>query len=169
MYYAQMRKFDVANGVGIRSTLFVSGCRHQCKGCFNEAYQDFHYGHAWDEKAEATFMNYLNDPNVHGVTFLGGEPMEQIEDEDFLNLLKRIKRETNHSIWIYSGYTYEAIITHSKRLALLKWCDVLVDGPYIESLKDLTLRFRGSSNQRIIDVKASLASEKVVLYELSYK
>ena len=112
-------------------------------------------------------MNYLNDPNVHGVTFLGGEPMEQIEDEDFLNLLKRIKRETNHSIWIYSGYTYEAIITHSKRLELLKWCDVLVDGPYVESLKDLTLRFRGSSNQRIIDVKASLALEKVVLYELS--
>lgn len=164
MYYAQMRKFDVANGVGIRATLFVSGCHHHCKGCFNEAYQDFHYGNVWDEAAEQTFMTYVKDPNVHGVTILGGEPMDQIEDDALLNLVRRIKAETNHSVWIYSGYTYEAIRSHKKRFELLKMCDVLVDGPFIEEQKDLMLRFRGSSNQRIIDVKASLATGAVVPY-----
>lgn len=166
MYYAQMRKYDVANGTGIRSTLFVSGCTHQCTGCFNKDYQSFNYGNVWNEEAEERFMSYLMDENVHGVTILGGEPMDQTEDESLYNLLKRIKTQTNQTIWIYSGYTFEAILKDPKKFALLKWCDVLVDGPFIESLKDLNLKFRGSSNQNIIDVQASLTEDKKVLLYL---
>ena len=165
MYYAQMRKFDIANGIGIRTTLFVSGCTHQCPGCFNKDYQAFNYGKVWDSEAEDTFMSYVNDENVHGVTILGGEPMEQTQDDCLYNLLKRIKTETKQSIWLYSGYTFEAILKDSKKLELLKWCDVLVDGPFIENLKDLNLKFRGSSNQNIIDVQASLRQNKKVLLD----
>lgn len=166
MYYAMMRKFDIANGTGVRTSLFVSGCSHKCPGCFNEPYQDFCYGTPWDKDAEETFLGYAKDPNVHGVTILGGEPMEQLGDDDLKNLLIRIKEETNQSIWIYSGYTFEQIIKDEKKLALLKLCDVLVDGPFVESLKDITLVFRGSANQRIIDVKKSLQKEEIVFLNL---
>nr|WP_302599817.1 anaerobic ribonucleoside-triphosphate reductase activating protein [uncultured Cellulosilyticum sp.] len=162
MYYAQMRQYDIANGVGIRATLFVSGCTHKCPGCFNEAYQDFKVGNPWREEEEERFMTYVKNENVHGVTILGGEPMEQTMDDSLLHLLKRIKQETNHTIWIYSGYTFEQIIEDSKKLALLEQCDVLVDGPFIESLKDICLKFRGSSNQRIINVQASLDAKNVI-------
>ena len=110
MHYAQMRKYDVANGIGIRSTLFVSGCTHQCPGCFNTDYREFDYGTPWTKEAEDTFLSYIKDENVHGVTILGGEPMQQTKDDDLLNLLRRIKQETNETIWIYSGYTYEEIL-----------------------------------------------------------
>ena len=164
MHYAQMRKYDVANGIGIRSTLFVSGCTHQCPGCFNTDYREFDYGMPWTKEAEDTFLSYIKDENVHGVTILGGEPMQQTKDDDLLNLLRRIKQETNETIWIYSGYTYEEILKEPKRRQILKLCDVLVDGRFVEALKDLKLRFRGSSNQNIIDVQASLTSgEKVLL------
>lgn len=164
MHYAQMRKYDVANGIGIRSTLFVSGCTHQCPGCFNTDYREFDYGMPWTKEAEDTFLSYIEDENVHGVTILGGEPMQQTKDDDLLNLLRRIKQETNETIWIYSGYTYEEILKEPKRRQILELCDVLVDGRFVEDLKDLKLRFRGSSNQNIIDVQASLTSgEKVLL------
>ena len=164
MHYAQMRKYDVANGIGIRSTLFVSGCTHQCPGCFNTDYREFDYGMPWTKEAEDTFLSYIEDENVHGVTILGGEPMQQTKDDDLLNLLRRIKQETNEIIWIYSGYTYEEILKEPKRRQILELCDVLVDGRFVEALKDLKLRFRGSSNQNIIDVQASLTSgEKVLL------
>lgn len=164
MHYAQMRKYDVANGIGIRSTLFVSGCTHQCPGCFNTDYREFDYGTPWTKEAEDTFLSYIKDENVHGVTILGGEPMQQTKDDDLLNLLRRIKQETNETIWIYSGYTYEEILKEPKRRQILELCDVLVDGRFVETLKDLKLRFRGSSNQNIIDVQASLTSgEKVLL------
>lgn len=165
MYYAQMRKFDVANGIGIRSTLFVSGCSRGCPGCFNKAYKDFNYGEPWSKAAEDKFMDYIKDPNVHGVSILGGEPLEQTRDHDLLNLLKRIKRETQHTIWVYSGDTFEGIIQDTKKKELLGLCDVLVDGPFIENLKDLNLKFRGSSNQRIIDVQASLKLGHVILLD----
>ena len=165
MYYAQIRKFDTANGVGIRSSLFVSGCTHGCKGCFNQDYQHFRYGRMWTKEIEDEFIAHLHHPNVHGVTILGGEPMDQIRDYDLLNLLKRIKRETNQNIWIYSGYTFEEILAHPRTRELLKQCDVLVDGPFVQELKSLKLRFRGSSNQRIIDVKKSLESGHVCLLE----
>ena len=164
MHYAQMRKYDVANGIGIRSTLFVSGCTHQCPGCFNTDCRKFDYGMPWTKEAEDTFLSYIEDENVHGVTILGGEPMQQTKDDDLLNLLRRIKQETNETIWIYSGYTYEEILKEPKRRQILELCDVLVDGRFVEALKDLKLRFRGSSNQNIIDVQASLTSgEKVLL------
>lgn len=163
MRYAQMRKFDIANGPGIRATLFVSGCTHHCPNCFNEPYQDFNYGTLWDEEAEETFMNYIRDPNVHGVSILGGEPMQQ--DDALRQLLARIKSETSHTIWLYSGYTYEAILQDPTKKVLLSYCDVLVDGPFIEALKNLKLSFRGSENQRLIDVPQSLAKGQVILYE----
>lgn len=165
MYYAQMRKYDIANGLGIRATLFVSGCRHKCSGCFNEAYQDFEYGTLWDEEAEAIFMSYVKDKNVNGVSILGGEPMQQ--DNHLQELLKRIKEETGKHIWIYSGNTYEQILQDTHKKEILQYCDVLVDGPFIEALKDLKLKFRGSSNQRIIDVQASLKAGSVILFPVS--
>lgn len=165
MYYAQMRKFDIANGLGIRATLFVSGCRHKCPGCFNEAYQDFQYGTLWDEAAEETFMSYVKDRNVSGASILGGEPMQQ--DISLLRLLKRIKEETGKHIWLYSGEIYEKMLQNEYQRSVLEYCDVLVDGPYVESLKDLKLKFRGSSNQRIIDVQASLKEDAVILFPVN--
>lgn len=165
LYYAQMRQYDIANGEGIRTTLFVSGCTHHCKGCFNEAYQDFKHGKAWTKEAEDLFLSYAQNPQVHGVTILGGEPMDQLRDDKLLNLLKRIKAETTHTIWLYSGYTFEEIIKDEKKLSLLNLCDILIDGKFIEDLKDITLRFRGSSNQRLIRVQASLEKGEVILYD----
>ncbi len=100
MNYAQIRKFDTANGVGIRSSLFVSGCTHGCPGCFNRDYQHFKYGHAWTKEVEDDFIKHLKNPNVAGVTILGGEPMDQVRDNDLLHLVQRIKSETNQNIWI---------------------------------------------------------------------
>ncbi len=162
MYYAAMRPYDVANGTGIRSTLFVSGCTHHCKGCFNGAYQDFKYGKPWDEQAEKVFLEYVQEENVKGVTILGGEPMEQTQDDDLLYLLQKIK-DTHKNIWIYSGYTFEEICLDPKKYALLELCNVLVDGKFEQDKRNLMLRFRGSENQRIIDIQASLESGEVVL------
>ena len=163
--YAQIRKFDIANGIGVRTSLFVSGCTHNCPGCFNELYQAFDYGTPWDEQIESTFMHYVKDKNVHGVTLLGGEPMDQIEDDTLVQLLRRIKEETGKSIWLYSGYTFEQIIKDEKRREILACCDVLVDGRFVEQLKDVRLQFRGSSNQRLIDVPASLEANQVIVWE----
>lgn len=165
MYYAQTRKYDTANGPGIRSTLFVSGCTHGCEGCFNREFMNFNYGNSWTEEAENEFLEMIADPQVKGVTILGGEPMDQIQDDDLLSLLQRIKHETGKNIWLYSGYTYEQILQHEKREKILSFCDVLVDGLFVLALKDLKLKFRGSSNQRIIDVQMSMAGNKVQLLE----
>lgn len=165
MYYAQIRKFDTTNGTGIRSTLFVSGCTHKCKGCFNQDYKHFRYGHPWTKEIEDKFIEHIKNPNVHGVTILGGEPMDQVRDTDLKDLVCRIKEETGQNIWIYSGYTFEEIMMHKKTKEILKYCDVLVDGPFIEEQKDLRLRFKGSKNQRIIDVQKTLSEGKVTLLE----
>ncbi len=165
MYYAQIRKFDTANGTGIRSTLFVSGCTHKCKGCFNQDYKHFRYGHPWTKEIEDKFIEHIKNPNVHGVTILGGEPMDQVRDNDLKDLVCRIKEETGQNIWIYSGYIFEEIMMHKKTKEILKYCDVLVDGPFIEEQKDLRLRFKGSKNQRIIDVQKTLSEGKVTLLE----
>ena len=165
MYYAQIRKFDTANGTGIRSTLFVSGCTHKCKGCFNQDYKHFRYGHPWTKEIEDKFIEHIKNPNVHGVTILGGEPMDQVRDTDLKDLVCRIKEETGQNIWIYSGYTFEEIMMHKKTKEILKYCDILVDGPFIEEQKDLRLRCKGSKNQRIIDVQKTLSEGKVTLLE----
>jgi len=165
MYYAQIRKYDTANGPGIRSNLFVSGCTHHCSGCFNQDYMKFNYGNRWKKEVEDDFIQMISDSQIKGVTILGGEPMDQIYDDDLLNLVKRIKKVVGKNIWIYSGYTYEQILEHEKRKEILAFCDVLVDGLFVEELKNLKLKFRGSSNQRIIDIQASLASHEVRLLD----
>lgn len=164
MNIAQIRKVDIANGLGIRCSLFVAGCSHHCKGCFNEAYQDFQYGTPFTYELEQEFVTYAKNENVHGISILGGEPFDQIKDEDLTRLLRRLKKETDKNIWIYSGYTFEQIIEDARKRRILAYCDVLVDGKFVEELKDFKLRFKGSSNQRIIDVQPSLKNGHVIIY-----
>lgn len=161
MNFAQIRKYDVANGTGIRTVIFVTGCTHNCRNCFNKDYQDFNYGEVWTDAETEKVIKYLEDDNVSGLTLLGGEPMQNL---DLIEVLKSVRARVNKPVWVYSGYTYEEILENKKRTELLKLCDVLVDGRFVEELKDLKLKFRGSSNQRIIDVKKSLEQGKVVLF-----
>ncbi|MDO5713884.1 MAG: anaerobic ribonucleoside-triphosphate reductase activating protein [Tissierellia bacterium] len=164
MRYGQIRKFDIANGEGIRTSLFVTGCTHHCPHCFNVEYQDFTSGNLWTKETEEELFSYLKNPNSVGLTVLGGEPMDNARD--LLPIVKRFKKEIQKSLWIYSGYTWEEIIKDKDMSSLLKYTDVLVDGPFVHTLKDLTLRFRGSSNQRIIHVPKSLEQGKIELYDL---
>ena len=162
MNYSKIRKFDVSNGPGIRTTLFVSGCTNNCEGCFNKDLQDFNYGDKWTKETEEEFIGYVKNPNVKGVNILGGEPMEQIQDKDLFNLLKRIKEETKKSIWLWSGYLYEDIIKNEDRLSILSLVDVLIDGRFEIDKRNISLKYRGSSNQRVIDVLKSLEKNEVV-------
>lgn len=162
MYYSKIRKYDVSNAPGVRSTLFVSGCTNNCDGCFNEELQNFKYGTKWTDETENKFMTYVKNPNVVGVNILGGEPMQQ--DLPLLKLLIRIRQETNKNIWLWSGFTYEYIINNVHCKKILNYIDVLVDGKFEINKKDLSLKYRGSSNQRIIDVQKSLKENKIILY-----
>lgn len=164
MNFAQIRKYDVANGPGIRTTIFVTGCTHNCHNCFNEEYQDFNYGDTWTDKETEEVISYLNLAEVKGLTLLGGEPFQN--EVDLLKVIRDIKKEVQKDIWIFSGYTYEELLRDENKKKLLEECDVLVDGRFVEALKDLSLRFRGSSNQRIIDIKKSLAAKEVILFDL---
>lgn len=164
MKYAQIRKFDIANGPGIRSTIFVSGCSHACQGCFNQEYQDFDYGKVWTGQTTNEIISYLKDPNIKGLSLLGGEPMESAED--LVKIIRQIKAQVPKDIWIYSGYTFEEILEDPLKKALLEECQVLVDGLFIEEMKDLTLKFRGSSNQRILDIERSIRTSSPVAYSL---
>ncbi|MGL5714295.1 MAG: anaerobic ribonucleoside-triphosphate reductase activating protein [Paraclostridium sp.] len=168
MKYAKMMKYDTANGQGIRVTLFVSGCTHGCEGCFNEKAQNFNYGHDWDLKREEEFMTYVRDSKVVGVNILGGEPMQQIKDKDLLRLLMRIKVETKKSIWMWTGYTLEELLLNNNRaqMFMLSLVDVLIDGRFEKDKKDLSLKYRGSSNQRVINVPASIIEEEVILLKI---
>ena len=164
MNFAQIRKYDVANGPGIRTTIFVTGCTHKCHNCFNEEYQDFDFGDPWTPKETDEVIEDLKLDEVKGLTILGGEPFQN--EVDLLQVIRDIKKEVQKEIWIFSGYTYEEILKDEDKKKLLEECDVLVDGRFVEALKDLSLRFRGSSNQRIIDVQKSLESNEVVLFDL---
>lgn len=164
MNFAQIRKYDVANGPGIRTTIFVTGCTHNCHNCFNEEYQDFNYGDTWTDKETEEVISYLNLAEVKGLTLLGGEPFQN--EVDLLKVIRDIKKEVQKDIWIFSGYTYEELLRDENKKKLLEECDVLVDGRFVEKLKDLNLRFRGSSNQRIIDVQKSLEANEVILFDL---
>lgn len=164
MNFAQIRKYDVANGPGIRTTIFVTGCTHKCPNCFNEEYQDFNFGNPWTRKETDEVIEDLKLDEVKGLTVLGGEPFQN--EVDLLQILRDIKKEVQKDIWIFSGYTYEEILKDQDKKKLLEECDVLVDGRFVEALKDLSLRFRGSSNQRIIDIKKSLEANEVVLFDL---
>lgn len=164
MNYAQIRQYDVANGPGVRSTIFFSGCRFNCKDCFNKAYQDFKYGHEWTKEVEDNFIEMIKDPKISGVSILGGEPMQQ-DPHAMYKLLKRIKEEANKNIWMWTGYVYGETLPPFKREMINEFVDVLVDGQFIKELKDLNLAFRGSSNQRLIDIKETIKSDKIVLVE----
>ena len=166
MKYAKIRKLDVTNGPGIRITLFVSGCTHNCKDCFNKEQQDFNYGEEFTKEIEDEFIEYTKARQIKGVNILGGEPMQQVKDNTLLNLLKRIRMETNKPIWLWSGYTLEEILRDEKRLEILKEVDVLIDGRFEADKRDIMLKYRGSSNQRVIDVKRTLKEDRVI--ELEY-
>ena len=162
MRYGQIRKMDIANGPGIRTTIFVTGCTHNCFNCFNKEYQDFNYGNIWTEEQTKQVIEYLSDDNVEGLTILGGEPFQNTNT--LIPIVKEIKKHTDKSIWIYSGYVYEYLISKENHKELLSLCNVLVDGLFIEELKDLTLKFKGSSNQRIINLDESFIKEEIIEY-----
>ena len=163
MNYATIKNCDIANGPGVRVSLFVSGCTHHCPGCFNEVAWDFGYGEPF------TILDMLRPDYIRGLTLLGGEPFEPENQGAIVELLRQIKREMpQKSIWAFSGYLFEKDIL-SGRLGdtreYLSYLDVLVDGPFVEAKKNLSLRFRGSENQRLIDVPASLAAGKTILWQ----
>ena len=161
MNYGQIRKYDVANGPGIRTTFFLTGCDRNCPNCFNTDYMDFNHGRKWDENAEKEVISYLKLDQVEGLTVLGGEPFEN--PIGLLDALRNIKKEVNKSIRVYTGFLFEDLVNIEKSKEILQEIDVLIDGEFIEELKDLSLRFRGSSNQRVIDVKKSLQNNKVII------
>lgn len=168
MNYAQIKKLDIANGPGIRVSLFVSGCTHKCKGCFNEEYQSFDYGQVFTKNNLDEIKNELEKDYCSGLTLLGGEPLQNLELIEFVEEIKEYANSLKEKkdIWIYSGYVFEKIKENPKMKKLLELCDVLVDGPFVEELLDLNLKFRGSSNQRILDVKKSLEADKAIHYTI---
>ena len=171
MNYATIKNCDIANGPGVRISLFVSGCTHRCKGCFNEVAWDFDYGQPFTQETIEEILNMLAPPHIAGITLLGGEPFEPQNQPALLDLLRQIKAKMpEKSIWAFSGYLFEKDILAGRlgpkeiTQEFVSYLDVLVDGPFILEKKDLKLRFRGSSNQRLIDVKASLQSGTTVLW-----
>lgn len=172
MNYAEIKTCDIANGPGIRVTLFVSGCTHRCQNCFNEETWDFKYGSPFTADTENELINALRPDYVKGLTLLGGEPLEHSNQQGLLPFIRRVKKELpGKDIWCYTGYTYERDVLErmcaewEETKELLSYIDVLVDGEFVQALKDLGLRFRGSSNQRIIDLPKSLRTGKTVLWE----
>ena len=170
MHYGAIKTCDIANGEGVRTTLFVSGCTHHCPNCFQPETWSFTYGEPFTDEVADQIIASLEPPYVHGLTVLGGEPMEPDNQRALAPFLERVKAECpKKNIWIYTGDVYEDLLEGGPRHTeatdrVLACTDILVDGPYIDELHDLTLRFRGSSNQRIIDVAASRAAGEVVLW-----
>lgn len=171
VHYATIKNCDIANGPGVRVSLFVSGCTHRCKGCFNAAAWDFEYGMPFTEQTVQTILDMLRPHYIKGLTLLGGEPFEPQNQEPIVQLLRQIKSEMpSKSIWAFSGYLFEKITSGTLgdwqiTKEYLSYLDVLVDGPFVEEKKNLNLRFRGSENQRLIDIPASLQAGTVILWE----
>lgn len=163
MNYAQIRKYDIANGPGVRTTIFLTGCTLNCKNCFNKEYQNFHFGKVFDEKAFEEVMDCLSDANISGLSVLGGEPFDNLEG--LKEFISKVRANSEKDIWIYSGYTFEELLEKDGAMDVLKNIDVLVDGRFVEDLKDLKLKFRGSSNQRIIDMKRTLEEDEILLMD----
>ena len=167
MRYAQIRDMDISNGKGIGCSVFLQGCsmNPHCPNCFNKSTWDFNGGYEWTDKETQLLFEILRKPYITRITILGGEPLDQAKE--LLPLLSQIHNWLpNLKIWIYSGRTFEENMSVKDKAECLKLCDVLVDGRFVDELKDLTLAFRGSSNQRIIDLKKTFKSNKVVLYDL---
>ena len=172
MNYATIKNFDIANGPGVRVSLFVSGCTHHCKGCFNEVAWDFDYGEPFTQQTIDMILEMLRPDYIRGITLLGGEPFEPQNQPALVDLLRQIKAAyPEKSIWAFSGYLFDKDILPgclgdpAVTKEFLSYLDVLVDGPFVEAKKNLSLRFRGSSNQRIIHVPSSLEKGEIVLWE----
>lgn len=171
MYYGNIKQYDIADGEGCRTTLFVSGCTNHCKNCFQPETWDFHFGQPYTEETEQHLLNLLSDENIQGLTLLGGEPFEPENQKVLVKLLRRVRKELpEKDIWSYTGFIYDRDLLEGQRKhcevtdEMLSLLDVLVDGPFIEELKNISLSFRGSENQRVIDMKKTLETGEVVLY-----
>ena len=172
MNYATIKNCDIANGPGVRVSLFVSGCTHRCPGCFNEVAWDFEYGEPFTEQTIEMILDMLKPDYIKGLTLLGGEPFEPQNQPDIVKLLRCVRQAyPQKSIWAFSGYLFDRDILAGRLGPMettkeyLSYLDVLVDGPFIQAQKDLSLRFRGSRNQRLIDVPESLRRGETVLWQ----
>ena len=167
MNYIKITKNDIANGEGVRVTLWLSGCSHNCKGCHNPQTHNPNNGILFDEKAETEIFQELNKPYVSGLTLSGGDPLHENNLQDVLNLVNKIHLLLpEKTIWLYSGFTWEQCMTHDTRKEIICKCDVMIDGKYEDKLRNITLRWRGSSNQKVIDIQNSLKKGEKVLYEV---
>lgn len=176
MYYGEIKKCDIANGEGVRVSLFVSGCTHHCPGCFNQDTWDFHYGKEYTEETEREILDALSPAYITGLTLLGGEPFEPQNQKELVRLLRKVRAQyPSKTVWCYSGYLLDRELLSESRARceytdeMLSMIDVLVDGRFVEKQKDIRLVFRGSSNQRLIDVKKSLEDREIVLWEPKIK
>lgn len=171
MNYAGIKYCDIANGLGCRTVLFVSGCRNHCEGCFQPQTWDFGYGEPFDEKVQQEILDSLEPYYIQGLTLLGGEPMEPENQKALLPFVKKVKEQyPKKNIWAFTGYIYDQDLVSGGRKhtedtdKLLSLIDVLVDGPFQLEQKDISLKFRGSANQRILDLQKTIKSGKIVLY-----
>lgn len=172
MNYAEIKNCDIANGPGVRTSLFVSGCTHRCQNCFNEIAWDFNYGEPFTKETEDYILETLKPDYIKGLTLLGGEPMEHVNQIGLLPFIRRVKEMyPQKSIWCFTGYTFETDILdrmckeYAETAELISYFDVIVDGKFVQELRNLMLKFRGSENQRIIKVQESLKEGKTILWE----
>lgn len=164
MNYAALKKTDIANGPGVRVSLFVSGCRHHCKGCFNSEAWDFAYGNLFNKEVMAEIIEALDKEYIEGFSLLGGEPFEPENRETVQNILRSVKEKFPYkTVWCYSGFLCDDLLADAR--GILEYIDVLVDGRFVEAKKNLRLKFRGSENQRLIDMKKTLASGEITEWE----
>ena len=168
MNYAGIKYCDIANGTGCRTVLFVSGCRNACKGCFQPQTWDFGYGEPFDEKVQEEVLKSLEPDYITGITVLGGEPFEPENQKELVPFMRKVvARYPNKNVWAFTGYIYDKDLVAGGRRhtedtdELLSMIDVLVDGPFVEELKDITLKFRGSSNQRVLDLRETIRTGKI--------
>ena len=173
MNYATIKWYDIANGEGVRISLFVSGCTHRCKNCFNQVAWDFEYGKSFDEETQEKLLTELGSSYIAGLSLLGGEPFEPQNQAALLPFVREVKRRyPTKTIWCYTGFVLdeaEGVLTDNRKNTsdtkeLISLLDVLVDGPYVDELHNIRLKFRGSSNQRVIDVQKTLQEGTCVLY-----
>ena len=171
MHYGNIKNYDIADGEGVRVTLFCSGCTNRCEGCFQPETWDFCYGKEYTKETEDQLIQMLTNPNIQGLTLLGGDPFEPSNQRTLMTLLRRVKQELpTKDVWAYTGFVYEQDLLEGQRKhtevtdEMLSYIDVLVDGPFVIDEKDISLYFRGSTNQRVIDMPKTLKSGNVVIY-----
>lgn len=165
MNYLKIDKCDYLNGVGVGVVLWLSGCNHHCNGCQNQKSWDVNAGKLFDKKAEDKLIECLKQPYISRLTLSGGDPLHENNLDNISNLVNKIRiLLPNKSIWLYSGYTWEECLENNARYDIIKQCDIFVDGRYIDNLRDITLKWRGSSNQRVIDVQKTISENKIILH-----